>query len=423
MTPSHPERRKFIMAAAGLAAAACVSPPSPGRMPSSRFDWTLHKPTEVGMSEAGLADIRGLMRQLIDTNVHTGNIVAIARFNKLVMFEAQGVRNIETGAPMRTDDIFRMMSSTKVITAVAVMMLAEEGRISIDHPVRRFIPEFGNIKVSGADGKLAPPDRDVTIRHLLTHTSGLNLESAAAKLQPIERAANDTLATFVPRYGNAVLDFQPGSKWAYSGLPAFDVLLYIVQHVTGIPADTFVRERILEPLEMRDTFFNVPASKAERVLPLYARVDSSWRRQQALFSGASAYTSGAGGLFSTAHDFMQFEQMLYNRGELNGRRVLRSVTVDTMASNHVGDLYASSFGPYTVGMGFGLGVKVAVDPSLNTFVSQGRGSFGWSGAYGTETWVDPDNDLSVVYFVQQPSIPALVDFQRTVCRAVGDADA
>ena len=416
-------RREFFMAAGCLAGSACVGPSRPGQLSSSLFDWKLHAPAQLGMSPTGVEEIRSLMRRFVDTNVHTGNIVAIARSNKLVMYEAQGVRNVETGAPMRTDDIFRMMSSTKVVTAVAVMMMAEEGRISIDDPVRRFIPSFKNIKVAGPDGNLVAPDREVTIKHLLTHTSGLNLESAAARLQPIERATSDTLDTFIPRYGEAVLDFQPGSKWAYSGLPAFDVLLYIVQKVSGVPANAFVRERILEPLGMSDTFFQVPTAKAERVLPLYAREKDEWRPQQPVFSGSSAYISGAGGLFSTAHDYMQFEQMLYNRGELNGRRVLRSASVDAIARNHVGDLYASSFGPYTVGMGFGLGVKVAVEPNVNTFVSQGRGSFGWSGAYGTETWVDPENHLSVVYFVQQPSIPALVEFQKVVSQAVGATDA
>lgn len=415
-------RRDFVMAAGCLAGAACVGPTRLGQSSPSKFDWELHAPVQVGMSPTGFEEIRRLMRRFVDTNLHTGNIVAIARSNKLVMFEAHGIRNAATGAPMQTDDIFRMMSSTKVVTAVAVMVLAEEGRLSIDDPVRRFVPSFANIKVAGADGQLVPPDREVTIRHLLTHTSGLNLESAAAKRQPIERAPHDTLETFAPRYGEAVLDFQPGTKWAYSGLPAFDVLLYIVQKVSGVPADAFVRERILEPLDMGDTFFNVPTAKAERVLPLYAREKDEWRPQQPMFSGNTGYISGAGGLFSTARDYMQFEQMLYNRGELNGRRVLRSASVDAIARNHVGDLYASSFGPYTVGMGFGLGVKVAVEPNVNTFVSQGRGSFGWSGAYGTETWVDPENDLSVVYFVQQPSIPALVEFQKVVCQAFGATD-
>lgn len=419
-----PARRRDILTAIGaLAAAACAAPGGSRRAGAGTFDWTVHAPEQVGMTRAGLDSIRNLMRSLVETNVHTGNVVALARHNKLVMFEAQGVRDIATGAPMRTDDIFRMMSSTKVVTAVAVMMLVEEGKLSLDDAVSRFIPSFNNLQVIGADGQPGPLERPITVRHLLTHTSGLNHEGEAARLRPLERKPDDTLADLIPRYGNMLLDFQPGSKWQYSGLPAFDVLLYLVQHLSGAPADAFLRERVFEPLDMRDSHFNVPVEKASRVLTLYARENHAWRVQDPVFgSGAMQYMSGAGGLLSTAHDFMQFEQMLYNRGELNGRRLLKSATVDLMSRNHVGDLYAASFGPYTVGMGFGLGVKVAVDPSRNTYTSQGRGSFGWSGAYGTETWVDPENDLSVVYFVQQPSIPALVDFQRAVCGAVGDTD-
>jgi CubicO group peptidase (beta-lactamase class C family) len=414
------DRRLFLAGAAAAAAAGVFAPPAlAGLRRLAKFDWTLHQPESLGMSRTGLERVNAYFRQRIERQELTGAVYAIGRYNRLVGFDALGVRNVESREPMRKDDIFRMMSNTKVATAVATLMMLDAGRLSIEDRVSRFIPSFRNLQVIGPDGQLRPMVREVTIRDLLTHTSGLGTGGAGEKLRPLQRKPGDTLADYVDRLGSGVLDFQPGSKFAYSGIASFDTLLRIVELTSGVSGDAFLRERVFQPLEMRDTHFNLPPEKANRLLTLYARKDGAWRPQQPLFDNATTtYFSGAGGLVSTTHDYMQLHAMLYNKGSLNGRRILKESTVELMSQNHIGDLYAVSFDDYTVGMGFGLGVKVAVRPSVNKHITQGRGSFGWSGAYGTECWVDPENDLTVVYMVQQPSVPGLIDFQRVVSEAV-----
>jgi CubicO group peptidase (beta-lactamase class C family) len=183
-----------------------------------------------------------------------------------------------------------------------------------------------------------------------------------------------------------------------------------------------MRERLFEPLGMRDTYFNLPADKRERLVPLYERKGDTWKPGFSFFgNGTVKYFSGAGGVMSTVHDYMQFEAMLFNRGELNGRRVLKPSSVAMMSTNQVGELMlqwqAGPLKAITAGMGFGLGVGITVDPARGDN-GRGRGAFGWDGAYGTDGWVDPSNDLAVVYFVQQPVRPARLDFQKAVRAAI-----
>jgi CubicO group peptidase (beta-lactamase class C family) len=435
-------RREALGLGVGLAA-SCLAPPAFARRPSDRFDWTLHRPEDVGMSRAGLSEVRAAVQKRIDSRLQTGAVTAIARHGKLVWYEAQGVRDLETGAAMRKDDIFRMMSSTKPITAVAVLMMLEAGKLELDDPVSRFVPAFAGQKVieppAGweaaikdparraevvAAAKLVPAQRDITIKDLLTHTSGL--VSAGNGLSPgpgtlvnrLDVQPGEALAGYIPRVGGAALDFQPGSKWRYSALHGFDTLLYVVEVVSGQPADVFLRERLFEPLGMRDSHFAVPPAKRERVLTLYERQGKFWRPKRGMFGyEPTPYVSGAGGLMSTVRDYMMFEEMLRNRGALNGRRILKPETVALMAQNHVGSMFAEWIPVYSGGMGFGLGVGVTLDPGP-TKSGRSVGSFGWGGAYGTESWVDPALDLTACFFVQQPVGPAHVDFQHAIRKAV-----
>jgi CubicO group peptidase (beta-lactamase class C family) len=436
-------RRELLGLGAGFAATAVA--PATLAQPRGRatFNWTLHRPEEVGMTRAGLEGVRSAIQKRIDAGEQTGAVSAIARHGKLVWYEAQGVRDVETGEPMRKDDIFRMMSSSKCVTAVAVLMMLDAGKLSLDDTVSRFIPSFAEPKVVmlpdgwkeamkdpkrraevAAQAKLVPASREITIKDLLTHTSGLM--SAGDGLDPgpgtlvnrFEIRPGDTLASYIPRLGNAALDFDPSSKWRYSALAGIDTLLYVVEVASGQPADAFLRERLFEPLDMRDTHFNVPRSKYGRVLTLYERKGKYWRPARGLFGyEPTTYFSGAGGLLSTVHDYMQFEEMLRNRGELNGRRILKPQSVALMSTNHVGSLFADWIPAFTGGSGFGLGVRVVHDPKV-TGSGRSPGAFGWGGAYGTESWVDPALDLSVCYFVQQPVRPAMVDFEHAVRRAV-----
>lgn len=437
------DRRHLLGVGAGLAAAAFAPAAFSRPRAGAAFDWTLHRPEEVGMSRAGLEGVRAAVQRHIDAGEQTGAVTAIARHGKLVWYEAQGVRDPETGAPMRRDDIFRMMSSSKCITATAVMMMADAGRLSIDDKVSRFIPSFANPRVvepppgwektladpkrkaqAVAEAKFRPASREITIKDLLTHTSGL-LSSGEGLAPGAGTLVNDyplnfntPLADYIPRLGGAALDFDPGTKWRYSPLAGMDTLLYVVQLVSGQPADVFLRERIFEPLDMRDTFFNAPPSKRDRVLALYERKGGSWRPARGLVGYEPVkYFSGAGGLLSTVHDYLQFEEMLRNRGELNGRRILTPESVALMSTNQVGPKFADWIPAFTAGAGFGLGMRVVLDPKASG-TGRSLGAFGWGGAYGTESWVDPTLDLTACYFVQQPVRPALTDFEHAVGKAV-----
>jgi CubicO group peptidase (beta-lactamase class C family) len=275
-----------------------------------------------------------------------------------------------------------------------------------------------------AEVQLVPANRDVTIKDLLTHTSGLSSSGEglsphgpASLVNKIERKPDDTLADYIPRLGSAALDFQPGSKWRYSPLDGFDVLLRIVEVASGMPADAFLRERLFEPLNMRDTYFNVPPEKQERILNLYARKDGAWTVQPALFGpGPNRYICGAGGLFSTVHDFMQFEAMLLNKGSLNGHRILKDETVALMSRNHVGSMFSEWIPPITAGFGFGLSVSVLEDPAKG--FGRGVGAFGWGGAYGTESWADPELDVAAALFIQQPVSTVKQDFQQALRKSI-----
>jgi CubicO group peptidase (beta-lactamase class C family) len=394
------------------------------------FDWTLESPDSAGLAPSVGAALRASIQQYIDGKQIAGAVTAIARNNQLVWFEAQGASDPVTGVPMRKDDLFRMMSSTKVVTAVAVLTLLDEGKLSIDDKVSRFIPEMATLMVAerptgakDSQAKRVPAHRAITVKDLLTHTSGLasggapSPELLALLSKNMLYPAGETLATHMAKVARKTLDFQPGTRFAYSGLDGFDVLARVCEVVSGQPADVFMRERIFEPLEMRNTWFHVPAGEQARIVPLYVRAGDAWNRAPALLDGVPAtYTSGAGGLKSTAHDFMNFELMLLNKGSLNGRRVLKSETVALMAQNHVGSLFAEWEPSLTAGLGFGLGVRVVLDGQKVPY--RGVGSFGWGGAYGTETWADPQFGIAGVIMVQQSVRELAPTFQAALRRSI-----
>lgn len=446
MTRQRPGRRSFMRAGLGFAAAGLAGCAT--RAPAAAaFDWRLYPPQAAGMKPDADAAFRQAVQRHIDNHDHSGVVSAVARDNKLVWYEAQGVRNVETNAPMQRDDIFRMMSSTKNITATAVLMMMEAGKLSIDDPVSRYIPSFAHQRVAigppgwqqaiadpakradlAAQVRFEPAARDITIKDLLTHTSGLSstyglgpgpgsLVNADLHFNP----AADTLSSRIPQLGSFALDFQPGSRWGYSPLDGMDTLLHIVELVANQDAESFLRARIFEPLDMVDTYFNVPAAKRGRLLQLYERKDDAWRPATPLFGQDPAtrisYISGAGGLMSTVHDFLQFELMRLNGGALNGRRILRSETVALMSTNQVGAMFEQWAPPLTDGMGFGLGVRVVVDPT-RAHDSRGRGAFGWGGAYGTESWADPALGVAACYFVQQPGNLAVRDFEHAIAASI-----
>ena len=258
------------------------------------------------------------------------------------------------------------------------------------------------------------------MRDLITHTSGLVSggagSEAASRIAP--RDTTGTVADWTAALGAAPLDFQPGTRWAYSGLAGIDTLGRIVEVASGLTFDEFLRRRIFEPLGMKDTAFNVPKDRKQRVVTLYRRSPDGlelWTMPEWL--ATTTLHGGGGGLWSTAEDYLQFAQMLVNGGELNGTRLLGSRTVDLMASNHVGDLYERAGSP---GMGFGLTVDVVLDSVTARGDHRSTGSFGWIGAFGTTYWVDPKEEMTAILMVQTPGGPLRADFQNAVMQAIVD---
>lgn len=435
------DRREMLklgaMFGAGTALAGCaatrLAPP-----PASALDWSTYSPEAAGMTRSGAEAIRAAIATHIEENSLTGAVTAVARHGKLGWYEAQGLHDVPAKTPLRKDDIFRLASSSKPVTAVSILILQDAGKLSIDDKVSRFLPSFGNPKVAflppelemerfnfakrealKSQVKIIPADRELTLKDLLTHTGGLGSVLGMGGPSPaISR--EKTLADRIPLLGESVLDFQPGTHWSYSPLDAFDVLAHIVEIVSDMPIDMFMRTRIFEPLDMVDTTFHLTPEQQPRLVPLYDREGGNWKIKPDLLGAgdpAMKYLCGAGGLVGTARDYMQFQAMLLNRGVLGGKRVLSNAAVAQMSTNHVGSLFEKMPLMGRKGWGFGLGVGVVVDP-VAAGSSRKAGAFGWDGAHGTDGWVDPQQGLAAVYFVQQSTKPPLHAFEKAIAAAI-----
>lgn len=386
------------------------------------------KPEEVGLDSGRLDQIHAAVQRYIDAGQLAGAVTVVARRGKVVHFQAHGVADLDTKRPMAKDSIFRMASTTKPVTAVAILMLMEQGKLRLSDPISRFLPEFKNPRVavarSGSDETyLVPAEREVTIRDLLTHVSGLGSGGTGAQeLARITEARQpgDKLADVIARYGVLPLDFQPGSSWRYSGGPAFDVLGRIVEVASGESFDRYLTGHIFEPLGMKDTFFVIPDDRQDRVTTIYRTTPSGLEKLvlPAVFQ-SQVYFSGAGGLSSTAEDFTRFALMLVGGGQLAGRRLLSPRTVELMGSNHVGTMFSNQLGRPENGIGFGLGVEVVLDP-VQADWRRSPGSFGWDGAFGTIFWVDPQEQLVAVLMIQRPGRDIYRDFESAIRQAIID---
>jgi len=401
------------------------------------------KPEDVGLSSERLQRIGQVIQRYIDAKDLAGAVTVVSRRGKVAHFEAQGLMDVERNTPMRKDAIFRMASMSKPVTGVAILMLLEEGKVRLNDPVSKFIPEFKDSKVAiekaqppGAAtagvgrGQTArvpeiytvPANREITIRDLMTHTSGL--ESGGAGTREGNRIAprdtSSTLAAYIPKLGAVPLDFQPGTEWRYSALAGIETLGRIVEIVSGLTFDQFLKQRIFDPLGIRDTAFYQPEEKMPRVAGLYTvSVKGLGRQETPGWLATRTLFSGGGGLWSTADDYIQFAQMLANGGELNGKRLLSPRTVDLMASNHVGDLYAQA-GAARRGLGFGLTVDVVMD-QIEANRRTSNGSFGWDGAFGTHFWVDRKEQLAGLLLIQRSTYAQLNrDFENAVMQAIVD---
>jgi CubicO group peptidase (beta-lactamase class C family) len=391
---------------------------------------------EVGMSTQRLERINAAMQRHIEAGTIQGAVTAVARRGKLVHFETHGLMSVANNRAMQDDSLFIMMSSTKPVLGVAAMMLVEEGLIRPTDPVSKWFPEFAEMEVAVLAPvdedispvrvnpfdvpahRLVPAAREITIHDILTHTSGLassGLGSAisAASIGGIDN--RDSLAKNVPEYGNVVLDFQPGSRWAYSPATALDVIARIIEIESGISFDEFVKQRIFEPLGMNDTFWNVPEEYQDRLIDIVGADTAPPRVAMLYDTSHSSYFSASYGLKSTAGDYLRFEQMLVNGGELFGNRLLSPRTVRLMSSNQTKDLFSNN----VEGQGFGYTVATSENPIVAK-QRRSQGAFGWGGALGTRSWSDPEEELTAVIMIQQPVPQVQRDFENAVQQAIMD---
>ncbi len=366
-------------------------------------------PESVGMSPERLARIDKMCSDAIENGEIPGAVVLVARKGKIVYHKAFGMADVQKGREMKTDDIFRIASQTKAITSTAVMMLWEEGKFSLDDPISKFIPEFKNPQVlqsfrySDTTWTGTPARREITVRDLLTHTSGIGygvidgdermrMIYGKAGITDLFTTEKITIGESVRKLAKLPLHHQPGERFTYS--EGLDVLAYFVEVVSGIPFDRFLRERIFVPMGMEDTWFYLPESKYQRLVTIQHKQDKKWVPYPVTFydpdypiKGAKTFFSGGAGLSSTAKDYATFLQMYLNGGELNGVRLLSRTTVETIMANQTGNLWG---GPDRYhGLAFGVGTR-------ENITRGGRGSegtFDWGGYFNTQYFADPQEQL------------------------------
>ena len=371
-------------------------------------------PETLGFSGERLGRIDKAFQAYADDDKMAGSVILVARKGKVAYFKAFGQRDIAAEAPMKTDAIFRIASQTKAIVSVGIMLLQEEGKLLIQDPLSKYIPEFGETTVAvsqdGDSYEVVPAKRPITLRDLLTHTAGISYGYGPASdvwkdagLQGWYFAdRNEPILETVKRMAALPLDAQPGEQWVYGY--SVDILGAVVEQASGMALDEFLQDRIFGPLGMTDTQFYLPQSQTNRLATVYtpregeplrpAPQEGTMDSQGAYVEGPRQSFSGGAGLLSTAHDYYLFLQMLANGGELNGHRVLSSRTVELMTVDHLNK--EVDFRP---GERFGLGFEVVIDPGARGMPGS-VGEFGWGGAYGSTYWVDPAEELVVVYFTQ-----------------------
>jgi CubicO group peptidase (beta-lactamase class C family) len=433
--PTFPKTRWLL----ALCLPALLTPFAFGQYPA------LVTPQEAGFSSKALQQIDALLEQAVERKQIAGAVALLARDGKLGYLRAKGAQDAEAGKAMTTDTLFRIASMTKPVTSVAVMILVDEGRLTVSDPVSKYLPEFKNPKVlipgSGGDAKVVPASREITVRDLLTHTSGLTYRFMAqppfAELYHMADICDGltrpsfTMAENMRRLASLPLVHQPGSAFQY-GLST-DVLGRLVEVISGQGLESFMRKRIFEPLAMNDTYFDLPSEKVNRLAAVYEPgPDQHIRRVgddpvikgelaycvTSPYQGQRGYYSGGAGLTSSTADYARLLQMLLNGGQWNGTRILKPETVREMTSNQIGDLKfmmpASRFG-------YGFGIVSAKDKDEVASV----GSYAWGGFYSTMFWVDPQKKLVGVLMTQLFPMEHLTlhqDFKKLAYAAIQQVD-
>ncbi len=389
---------------------------------------TLRSPEELGLSAERLGRIDSLLGRLVTRQELSGGVALLARHGSVAYCKPFGVMDLESKRPVPANGIFRMASMTKPVVSVAAMILHEEGAIQLDDPVSQYIPEIGGMRP--LSGRVARP---MTIQDLLRHTSGIPYGGDRSPVHRRYDAAkveeSSSLQDAVERIAALPLLFTPGSSWEYGY--STDVLGRVIEIVSEMPLDVYLRRRLFEPLGMVDTDFFVPAEKQDRFLTLYVAGDSDRLKAMdapvnGMWSRKPRLLSGGGGLVSTAPDYWRFAQMLLNGGELDGVRILSPATVRLMTVNHVPQsaLPVSLGNPASEwmldGAGFGLGFRVVMHPA-EARIPASTGSYGWFGVFDTFFLVDPSQELIGIFLAQHappPLYPGVRQFQNLMFQAV-----
>jgi CubicO group peptidase (beta-lactamase class C family) len=371
------------------------------------------KPEKVGVSSTRLEHLDAAFQAFVDNREMAGSVILAARDGKVFYFKSFGYRDLESGAGMETDTIFRIASQTKALVSVATMVLQERGVLNIKDKVSRFIPEFAELEVATVDESgalvLNKAQREITIRDLLTHTSGFSYGSNISASH-WEKAGiqgwyfadrSEPMLPIVTRMASLPLDAQPGEKWLYGYNT--DILGAVLEVASGQSLEALLDELILDPLDMNDTHFFLPREKSDRLAVVYTPSENgqvvrspqagTMNAQGHYVSGPRKAFSGGAGLLSTAEDYAKFLQMLLNNGKYGKKRILSRKSVELMVTDHLGDT------PYREGSGFGLGFRIIEDLGVNGELGS-EGMYRWGGAYRSTYWVDPKENLLVVYFTQ-----------------------
>lgn len=371
-------------------------------------------PEEVGVSSDRINQLTNVMQEYVDQNKMSGAVALVARKNKIIYYNAIGKSDLENDRMMKKDAIFRIASQTKAIVSVGIMILQEEGKLLISDPLSKFIPEFkeSTVAVSSDEGnyKIVKSKREITLRDLLTHTAGIGYGQgiasdlwAEAGIQGWYFANRDEpIIETVKRMANLPNDAHPGEKFVYGYNT--DILGAVIEIVSGESLASFLQTRILNPLKMMDTHFYLPKVKEDRLATVYSSTEDGIKRapdkgtmisQGAYVNGPRKSYSGGAGFLSTAKDYVQFLQMMLNGGTYEGNRILSRKSIELMTTDHLG---SASF-PWSEGTGFGLGFSIATDIGIRGQMGS-LGEYGWGGAYHSTYWVDPNEELIVVYFTQ-----------------------
>jgi len=362
------------------------------------------KPEDVGLSSERLARMDKFIHGYVDAGRTPGVVTLIARHGKVVHVDAYGKADLASGRATRADDIFRMYSMTKPITSVALLTLYEEGRFQLTDPLSKYFPVFANVKVmtgtSPSGGMLLDsPRRPITVQDIFRHTAGFSYGFGGSPVDKMYQDANvfaTDLDGLIAKVSKMPLLYQPGERWVYS--VSHDVQAALVEKLSGQKFDQFVQQRVFTPLGMRDSVFKIPADKKSRVPGLYSMDKGKLVADTSpLGTGYGDQVFGGFSISTTASDYALFAQMLLNKGQLNGVRLLSPKTVELMATNHLPPPALAS-GP-SPGTGYGLGVSVTMDPAARGNLGS-VGEFGWSGAASTHVLIDPKEDLVAIYCTQ-----------------------